>query len=119
MKVEARSPRCGFDDFRLQAAGVSSSTGESYGVAPQTLKPKSQKLIVIGEDIAYVGINFEHNADWHDMMFRIEDRDAVAFLHRISGDLYGRDSHHHGKFDGWKSSARTGGQRALFSELSI
>jgi len=39
-------------------------------------------LIVIDDRAAYVGgINFsEHNASWHDMMIRLTDTDAVAFL---------------------------------------
>ncbi len=41
-----------------------------------------KKLIVIDERIAYVGgFNFsDHNFDWHDLMFRIEDPAIVEFL---------------------------------------
>jgi cardiolipin synthase len=41
-----------------------------------------KKLMVIDGRIAYIGgINFsDHNFSWHDMMIRIEDRSAAAFL---------------------------------------
>jgi cardiolipin synthase len=54
-----------------------------YGVTPRSLLSRNhKKLIVIDDAAAYIGgINFsEHNASWHDMMIRIEDRDAVRLL---------------------------------------
>jgi cardiolipin synthase A/B len=89
---------------RLQSAGVTIKYTNPYGVAPRKLLSRNhKKLIVIGEDIAYVGgINFsEHNALWHDMMFRIEDREAVAFLREDFLETWqGKDSHQRGQFDG-------------------
>lgn len=89
---------------RLQSAGVEIKYTNPYGVAPRKLLSRNhKKLIVVGEDIAYVGgINFsEHNASWHDMMFRIEDREAVAFLRQDFLETWqGNDSNQQGKFDG-------------------
>jgi len=44
-----------------------------------------KKLIVIDEDICYLGgINFtEHNFEWHDMMIRIEHPDVTAFCAQV------------------------------------
>ncbi|MCP4566465.1 MAG: phosphatidylserine/phosphatidylglycerophosphate/cardiolipin synthase family protein [FCB group bacterium] len=41
-----------------------------------------KKILVIDGRIGYIGgINFsDHNFDWHDMMLRIEDDDAVEYL---------------------------------------
>ena len=41
-----------------------------------------KKLIIIDDNISYIGgINFsEHNFDWHDMMLRIDNPEATAFL---------------------------------------
>lgn len=89
---------------RLQQGGITIKYTNPYGVAPRKLLSRNhKKLIVIGEDIAYVGgINFsEHNAQWHDMMFRIQDREAIAFLRQDFLETWkGRDSHKDGKFDG-------------------
>jgi cardiolipin synthase len=89
---------------RLRRGGITIKYTNPYGVAPRKLLSRNhKKLIVIGEDIAYVGgINFsEHNAHWHDMMFRIQDREAVAFLRQDFLETWkGRDSHQHAKFDG-------------------
>jgi len=107
---------------RLQAAGMKLKYTNPYGVGPRKLLSRNhKKLIVIGEDIAYVGgINFsEHNADWHDMMFRIEDRDAVAFLRQDFRETWqGRDAHHHGKFDGLEILSADGrNNRASFQRV--
>ena len=108
--------------FRLQAAGVKLKYTNPYGVAPRKLLSRNhKKLIVIGKDIAYLGgINFsEHNADWHDMMFRIEDREAVAFLRQDFRETWqGRDSRHHGKFDGLEILSADGrNNRASFQRV--
>src|SRR4030095_677871 len=52
---------------------------------------------------AYIGgINFsEHNAAWHDMMFRIDDFDAVAFLKKdFVSSWEGRDRFAQSSADG-------------------
>jgi cardiolipin synthase A/B len=67
----------------LQAGGVKIKFTNPYGLTPRKLLSRNhKKLIVIDNRAAYIGgINFsEHNADWHDMMFRIDDIDAVRFL---------------------------------------
>jgi len=107
---------------RLQRGGITIKYTNPYGVAPRKLLSRNhKKLIVIGEDIAYVGgINFsEHNADWHDMMFRIEDREAVAFLRQDFLETWqGRDSHQHGQFDGLEILSADGrNNRASFQRV--
>jgi len=54
-----------------------------YGVTPRSLLSRNhKKLIVIDDRAAYIGgINFsEHNASWHDLMIRIDDRNAIRLL---------------------------------------
>lgn len=68
---------------RLKSAGVRIKFTNAYGPTPRRMLSRNhKKLIVIDEKTAYIGgINFsEHNAAWHDMMLRIEDASAVAFL---------------------------------------
>ena len=70
---------------QLKAAGVHIRFTNPFGFSPRKILSRNhKKLIVIDENSAYFGgINFsEHNAAWHDMMFRITERDAVAFLRR-------------------------------------
>lgn len=69
----------------LEAAGVQIKFTNPYGASPRKLLSRNhKKLIVIDAHTAYIGgINFsEHNAAWHDMMFRLDDYDAVAFLRK-------------------------------------
>ena len=68
---------------QLESAGVKVKFTNPYGISPRKLLSRNhKKLIVIDGRAAYVGgINFsEHNAKWHDMMFRLDDDDAVTFL---------------------------------------
>jgi cardiolipin synthase len=68
---------------KLQSLGVEIRFTNPFGLTPRkVLSRNHKKLIVIDSRLAYVGgINFsEHNAAWHDMMLRIDDADAVAFL---------------------------------------
>ena len=67
----------------LESAGIKIRFTNAHYSTPRTLLSRNhKKLIVIDESTAYIGgINFsEHNAAWHDMMVRIDDADAVAFL---------------------------------------
>ena len=67
----------------LRHAGVAIKHGNPFGLSPRRcLRRNHKKLIVIDDRVAYIGgMNFsEHNAAWHDMMLRIEDDDAAAFL---------------------------------------
>ena len=86
----------------LKSTGVELKYTNPYGVTPRRLLGRNhKKLFVIDEKTAYVGgINFsEHNASWHDMMFRIDDREAVTFLRRDFLETWnGRDSSSQGKF---------------------
>lgn len=89
---------------RLKSAGVEIKYTNPYGVTPRKLLSRNhKKLVVVGQDIAYIGgINFsEHNASWHDMMFRIVDRETVAFLRQDFLETWkGKDPHSHAEFDG-------------------
>ena len=67
----------------LEATGVAIKFTNPYRPTPRRLLSRNhKKLIVIDGATAYIGgINFsEHNAAWHDMMIRVTDADAVAFL---------------------------------------
>jgi cardiolipin synthase len=70
---------------QLASAGVAIKFTNPYGASPRKLLSRNhKKLIVIDNRAAYIGgINFsEHNAAWHDMMFRIDDVNAVEFLQK-------------------------------------
>jgi len=86
----------------LEAADIKIRFTNSYRPTPRTLLSRNhKKLIVIDESTAYIGgINFsEHNAAWHDMMLRIDDVDAVAFLREDFVSTWnGEDRFAHGKF---------------------
>ena len=67
----------------LESAGTKIKFTNAYRPTPRSLLSRNhKKLIVIDDTTAYIGgINFsEHNAAWHDMMLRIDDAEAVAFL---------------------------------------
>ncbi len=67
----------------LEAAGLQIRFTNPYGASLRKLLSRNhKKLIVIDAHTAYIGgINFsEHNAAWHDMMFRLDDIEAVTFL---------------------------------------
>jgi cardiolipin synthase len=81
LKQEARETQ--LMRAQLESAGVEIKFTNPYGASPRKLLSRNhKKLIVIDDRAAYIGgINFsEHNAAWHDMMFRIDEFDAVAFL---------------------------------------
>lgn len=67
---------------RLRDAG-----GQLRFTNPPTLRPRSwlarnhKKLLVLDDEITYFGgINFsEHNAAWHDLMLRVEDKRVAEF----------------------------------------
>ena len=68
---------------QLESAGVKIKFTNAFLPTPRTLLSRNhKKLIGIDASTAYIGgINFsEHNAAWHDMMLRIDDAEAVAFL---------------------------------------
>ncbi|HXT64226.1 MAG TPA: phosphatidylserine/phosphatidylglycerophosphate/cardiolipin synthase family protein [Pyrinomonadaceae bacterium] len=68
---------------QLESAGVAIAFSNPYGASPRKLLSRNhKKLILIDARAAYIGgINFsEHNAAWHDLMFRLDDIDAVGFL---------------------------------------
>ena len=106
----------------LTSAGVAIRFTNPYGLSPrQLLSRNHKKLIVIDDVTAYIGgINFsEHNAAWHDMMLRIEDRKAVEFL---SADFIstwnGRDGVVRKQFDGVELLTADGrNNRAAFQRV--
>ena len=82
LKQEARETK--LMRAQLESFGIAIKFTNPYGASPRKfLSRNHKKLIVIDNRTAYIGgINFsEHNAAWHDMMFRIDDLDAVGFLH--------------------------------------
>lgn len=107
---------------RLKSTGVEIRYTNPYGVRPRKLLSRNhKKLIVIDEQVAYVGgINFsEHNASWHDMMVRIEDSEAVRFLRRDFLETWnGRDRGHQEKFDDLEIISADGrNNRAAFQRV--
>ena len=68
---------------RLNANGVPvtfvNPFGPLYGHIPVR---NHKKIIIIDDDVCYIGgLNFsDHNFAWHDMMMRIENREATEFL---------------------------------------
>lgn len=89
---------------RLKRAGVAIKFTNPYGLSPRrVLSRNHKKLIVIDDATAYIGgINFsEHNAAWHDMMLRIDDPRAAAFLRSdFLSTWIGQDRVHRQQFDG-------------------
>jgi cardiolipin synthase len=68
---------------RLKRGGVKIKHGNPFGLSPRRCVTRNhKKLIVIDDRLAYIGgINFsEHNAEWHDMMLRIEDPGVSRFF---------------------------------------
>ena len=86
----------------LESAGIEIKFTNPYRPTPRALLSRNhKKLIVIDASTAYIGgINFsEHNAAWHDMMLRIDDADAVAFLRKdFLSTWNGGDRFAHGEF---------------------
>ncbi|MCP4570907.1 MAG: phosphatidylserine/phosphatidylglycerophosphate/cardiolipin synthase family protein [bacterium] len=68
---------------QLRAHGVDVRYGRPLLAGGDLLKPRDhKKLVVVDGRTAYVGgINFSaHNFLWHDLMLRVDDTDAAAFL---------------------------------------
>ena len=70
---------------QLHAGGVPVRYTNPLGLLGSRLHDRNhKKAVVVDERIAYLGgINFsDHNFQWHDLMLRIEDPAAAAFLHQ-------------------------------------
>jgi cardiolipin synthase len=81
LRQEARDTATLFK--QLKNNGTQIRFTNPYGFTPRSILSRNhKKLILVDARAAYVGgMNFsEHNAAWHDMMLRIEDAPAVAFL---------------------------------------
>ena len=107
---------------RLGSLGVKIRFTNPYGAAPRRLLSRNhKKLIVLDDRVAYFGgINFsEHNADWHDMMFRIEEPDPVAFLHKDFTETWeGRNPRLEQQFEGIEILTADGrSNRAAFQRV--
>ena len=102
LRDEARSTAAMTRALRNEGVKIRYTNG--YGATPRRLLSRNhKKLIVIDDRAAYVGgINFsEHNASWHDMMIRMDDTDAVAFLMNDFRSTWdGGDQMASGSFDG-------------------
>jgi cardiolipin synthase A/B len=102
-KLRAESRETSLMMSGLTDAGVHIRFTNPYGLAPrQMLSRNHKKLILIDGHIGYIGgINFsEHNAAWHDMMLRIEDRSAVEFLGQDFASTWnGKDEPSRRQFD--------------------
>lgn len=89
---------------RLRAEGVAIKFTNRLGISPRRLLSRNhKKLLLLDQRTAYLGgINFsDHNAAWHDMMLRIEDTEAVAFLRDdFESTWRGRDRSAQAKFEG-------------------
>jgi len=90
--------------LELETAGVKIKFTNPMGITPRRILSRNhKKLIVLDQNVAYIGgINFsEHNADWHDMMLRIEDQKVADFLHAdFLATWDGCDEVRHREFDG-------------------
>jgi cardiolipin synthase len=90
-----RSPRYLTDpafQAEVRATGRMFRALEDHSVRVRTTNPlrgnplryglRNHKKLIVADDVAYIGgMNFsDHNFAWHDMMLRIEGREAVAFL---------------------------------------
>jgi len=88
----------------LKGSGIDIRFTNPYGLSPRRfLSRNHKKVIVLDDATAYVGgINFsEHNAAWHDMMLRIEDKTVARFLQEdFESTWNGHDSVTHRQFDG-------------------
>ena len=120
LRHEARETAAMMDE--LKGDGVEIRFTNPYGLTPRRLLSRNhKKLIVLDDHTAYIGgINFsEHNASWHDMMLRIEDKAVAAFLREdFLATWDGRDSVAHCQFDGIALSTADGrANRAAFQRV--
>lgn len=102
LRQEARDTASLFKE--LTSSGIQIQFTNPYGFTPRSILSRNhKKLIVVDERVAYLGgMNFsEHNAAWHDMMIRIEDAPAVAFLREdFLSTWSGHDRTAKAEFDG-------------------
>lgn len=80
VRAEALATRAMFD--RLVAGGVRVRVTNPVGLNPARYAIRNHKKLIVADDVAYIGgINFsDHNFAWHDLMLRIANADAAAFL---------------------------------------
>jgi cardiolipin synthase len=102
LRREARDTANLFQE--MQNGGVQLQFTNPYGITPRSILSRNhKKLILVDDRVAYIGgMNFsEHNAAWHDMMLRITDGAAVAFLREdFLSTWSGHDRKARAEFDG-------------------
>jgi len=78
--AEAEATWAMFDG--LVAAGVGVRVTNPLGGNPLLFPSRNHKKLLVMDDVAWIGgINFsDHNFEWKDFMFRIEDRDVADWL---------------------------------------
>jgi cardiolipin synthase A/B len=106
----------------LEGDGVEIRFTNPYGLSPRRLLSRNhKKLIVLDDATAYIGgINFsEHNAAWHDLMLRIEDKTVAQFLREdFLATWNGHDRVTHRQFDGIEFFTADGrANRAAFQRV--
>jgi cardiolipin synthase len=79
-RAEVRATGRMFRD--LAACGVGVRTTNPLRGNPFRYGLRNHKKLIVADDVAYIGgLNFsDHNFAWHDMMLRIEGREAASFL---------------------------------------
>lgn len=80
LHVEARATRAMFAGLVSNGIGVRVTNPIRGNVARYGIR--NHKKLIVADDVAYIGgFNFsDHNFAWHDLMLRIEDPQAAAFL---------------------------------------
>lgn len=80
LRAEVRATKTMFE--ALQGNGVRVGRTNSLRGNPLRYGLRNHKKLIVADDVAYVGgTNFsEHNFAWHDMMLRIDDKEAASFL---------------------------------------
>lgn len=83
LQAEVKATRAMYEELRGQ--GIQLALLDPIGwMIPRLLIRNHKKIIVIDDEIAYLGgLNFsDHNFAWHDLMIRIESEEVVEFLSR-------------------------------------
>jgi cardiolipin synthase len=81
LRDERRATRAMMEELATNGAQLRFTNPPGFG-AKSLLARNHKKLIVIDDNIAYLGgINFsDHNAAWHDLMLRVEDAGVASFF---------------------------------------
>lgn len=93
-RQEVRATREMFRDAGRHGMAVRRTN--PVGRNPLRYGARNHKKLLITDDVAYLGgLNFsDHNFAWHDMMVRIEDAEAAAFLAQDFEATWAGTPHH-------------------------